>query len=223
MLRPGCVAYVLETDTSDFEDGMTTSRDPSVVGWATWTRMGDSEVAKRWRREVNGSWYDSLNRKLADLESRYRKLFSNVDPTYHQANMDKVLHILSEEWDQELLKEVWELNGLYVDRQWQRKGLSRMLVDWGKQRAREEGVPLVVQSSPLGGAAYRKNGFQSIGEMGFSKYFDELEYGGELMQAWVWIPEDKGLDDVPQKAYERRMERLQEKQKERLEEKEQLG
>jgi len=59
--------------------------------------------------------------------------------------------------------------------------------------------------------------------MGFSKYFDELEYGGELMQAWVWIPEDKGLDDVPQKAYERRMERLQEKQKERLKEKEQLG
>ena len=210
LLGPGCMGFVLETDPSDYPDS-TSDDAPEVVGWAVWSRCGDSETAKKWQRSVNGGWGAALNRQLMGLEEKYRKVCRR-DVTRIHENMDMMKQdIMAEEWD-ELLKECWELEGCFVDRRWQKRGLSKMLIDWGKERAREEGVPVVVHGSPVGGIAYRRNGFTSIGVAGFSKYFDELEYGGELMQNWVWVPEGVGMDDLPQRCKVRRDERLKAKE-----------
>lgn len=204
------MTFVVETDLSDYDE-RTSDSSPEVVGWASWSRCGESETAKKWQNDVNGGWGDALNRQLMSLEEKYWKLFRR-DVTRIHENMDLLKQdVMAEEWD-ELLKECWELNGCFVDRKWQKRGLSKTLIDWGKERATEEGVPIVVHASPVGNIAYRRNGFTSIGVAGFSKYFDELEFGGELMQNWVWAPQGVGIDDLPQRCKERRDERLKAKE-----------
>jgi GNAT superfamily N-acetyltransferase len=210
LLNPGALGFVVETEASDYTEG-TAAKAPDVVGFAIWSRSGTSDVAKRWRREVNGSWLAGLNRTLAGLESKQLKIFHNVNRTYDHARFNAVLkQVLTEPWDKELLAEAWELQALFVDPPWQKRGLSRTLISWGKERATEEGVPVVVHGSAIGGIAYQSNGFKSVGGTSFGEFFDELEYGGLPMQNWVWVPEGKGLDDVPEKVRQRREVWLQE-------------
>jgi GNAT superfamily N-acetyltransferase len=214
-LKPGCLTFVAETEASDYANHSEFA-NPMVVGFAMWTRNGDSDVAKSWQRRLNSGWLASLNRSLAWVESQQLKVFKSVNPTYdHQRFNELLVNVMSEPWDKELLKEFWELNALFVDPPWQKRGLSRKLIAWGKERATEEGVPVVVHGSPVGGIAYRSNGFHSVGATEFGNYFDELEFGGEVMQNWVWVPEGKGLDEVPIKVREKREQMLRENREKR--------
>jgi hypothetical protein len=72
-----------------------------------------------------------------------------------------------------------------------------MLMAWGKERAVEEGVPVIVAGSPVGGVAYRAMGFVDVGsagveEGGFGEWFDEVALGGEVMRRWCWEPNREG-------------------------------
>ena len=67
-------------------------------------------------------------------------------------------------------------------------------MNWVKAQAARERVPVVVKGSALGGPAYRKHGFRSIGFDRFGEFFDECEFGGERYQLWVWEPE--GMEGV---------------------------
>jgi ribosomal protein S18 acetylase RimI-like enzyme len=57
------------------------------------------------------------------------------------------------------------LKYLGVDPSFQRRGVGKMLVGAGMERAREEGVPAMLEASPNGKSLYEKLGFVVVGEM----------------------------------------------------------
>ncbi|KAI9717992.1 MAG: hypothetical protein M1828_006982 [Chrysothrix sp. TS-e1954] len=46
-----------------------------------------------------------------------------------------------------------------------RRGCGTLVLDWGKAKAKELGIPFVLQASPDGVSLYTKNGFKPIGEL----------------------------------------------------------
>lgn len=61
------------------------------------------------------------------------------------------------------LEEHWFMKKLCVDRVWRRHGIGMMLVQWGLDRAEEEGVVVGLDSTEQGMALYRKAGFVQVG------------------------------------------------------------
>ena len=60
-----------------------------------------------------------------------------------------------------------------MDPNHQRKGIGRLLLDWGVEQARREGRDVYLVSMPAGRALYLGAGFQEIGEveiLGFPSY-----------------------------------------------------
>ena len=51
--------------------------------------------------------------------------------------------------------------GIFPDHQ--RRGIGQRLLEYGKQRAREEGVPLLLEATAAGLPLYKKNGFVEVG------------------------------------------------------------
>lgn len=199
LLTPGTLGFVAESDAADYgpsSDYDFAAKGPEVVAHAFWHRHGTSEKAREWQRRCNGGWWDSLNRMLTGWEGKYQRTwpFSLAEHTFDHKHFRSIAHVLNEPWDQEVFGEAWELSGLFTRNEWQRKGLGKMLVEWGKERAREEGVPLIVSGSPVGGVAYRAMGFEEVHVLGLGKAgrFDELEYGGEVMRRWCWEPNEEG-------------------------------
>jgi GNAT superfamily N-acetyltransferase len=86
-------------------------------------------------------------------------------------------------FDPEIFAEAWELSGLYVRREYQRRGLAKIMLKWGLDQAAAEMVPVVVKSSPAGIKTYEQAGF---------RVFEKLELGfnpgGRGINKWVWEP-----------------------------------
>ena len=47
---------------------------------------------------------------------------------------------------------------------YRRQGAASLLINWGVQRAREDGVPAYLEASALGKPAYERFGFHEVGE-----------------------------------------------------------
>ncbi|KAL6872757.1 putative GNAT family acetyltransferase [Trichoderma novae-zelandiae] len=60
------------------------------------------------------------------------------------------------------IKDVWHLDYLGVDPQHQRKGIGRMLLDWGLRRAASDGKDCYLMATPAGRALYAKTGFEVV-------------------------------------------------------------
>lgn len=182
----GTVCYVAEsTGTGE------------VVGWALWSRHGKREKAEEWKRG-NAGWRMGLERSLLGLGKRYFERMPGVDRTAERGHVRELMPILGEEWPKEIFEEFWELDGLYVDPREYRRGIGRMLVMWGVERGMEEGVPVVVRSSPQGKRLYLSCGFEVVKrEVGFDAYIPEFEEDLKVMApeeargcwALCWQPE----------------------------------
>jgi predicted N-acetyltransferase YhbS len=72
-----------------------------------------------------------------------------------------------------------DLNSLAVDAKYQRKGIGRMLVQWGIDRAAEEGKDVIIVANPTGSALYQKMGFEEIGKMSL--------FAGESYEQDEWV------------------------------------
>lgn len=59
----------------------------------------------------------------------------------------------------------WYLSVLYTVASERRKGVAAALLKWGKERAREDNVPLFLESSPAGLPFYLNAGFKKVGEV----------------------------------------------------------
>lgn len=60
------------------------------------------------------------------------------------------------------LAEHWLLQKLCVDPGWRRQGIATILLNWGLDRAREEGVAITLNSTRAGVAMYVKAGFVQV-------------------------------------------------------------
>lgn len=180
------ITFVLESDAEDYASPGEPCKE--VIGVATWRRHGDSSIAREWQQMARGNLFDRFNRVLVSLEDRYNALFPSLNPCFSLENLRLIDPVQNEEWDREVFDEFWSLEFLQVFPTWQKRGLSKILIGWGKIQAEKEAVPIVVSASAVGNLAYRSAGFESIGYCGYEKFFNETEFGGESMQLWVWEP-----------------------------------
>lgn len=56
----------------------------------------------------------------------------------------------------------WYLELLSIKKEYQRKGIGRMLVEWGLERADAEGVECALAATPEGKGLYEKYGFKEV-------------------------------------------------------------
>lgn len=113
---------------------------------------------------------------------RYSKLQLAPMNEAHIAQIEHIIH--KPTVDPNLsLTEFWELDGMYVDPDYQRRGLGQMLLNWGLNQARTEHVPIVTKSSPVGVYLYERNGFKSFEEQHFDAFFDP---GHKGMHSMIW-------------------------------------
>jgi GNAT superfamily N-acetyltransferase len=181
LLSPGSVCFVAESNATK-----------EIVGWAIWSRHGTSERAKEWQRPNSGvmNW---MERKLLSVETKYFEWMPGVDPTRESAHMKQLQPILAEEWPEEIFREFWELDGLYVHPDHYRKGIGRMLALWAVERGKGEDVPVVVHSSPDGRKLYESVGFEVVARMvGFDEWVPEftgMGPDGEGCWSMCWQPE----------------------------------
>ncbi len=81
------------------------------------------------------------------------------------------------------IQEMWKLQNLCVDPAFQRRGVGRMLIDWGQKQATLEGCPVCLTSSMVGQELYQKMGFRAYGHISCE--------GFEDVPMFVWEPEGK--------------------------------
>ena len=87
-------------------------------------------------------------------------------------------------FDAEVFPDGWEMSGLSVAPEYQRRGLGALMLNWGINQATAENVPVFVKSSPNGVSLYEKAGFRSFEKI----HFDTIDLGEPGMQCLVWEP-----------------------------------
>ncbi|KAJ5691815.1 GNAT family acetyltransferase [Penicillium macrosclerotiorum] len=157
--------------------------EKQIRGYAVWERMGKSDKAARWKHQNNGWWHgdpscphftsicpaltalDPLERSLLALESRYLSLVSpdrSVDPHrlehYHHA-------CLTDCFPFDNFPELWYLGNLAVAPAYQRRGIGRLLLEWGLDHARREHVAVGLEASAKGVGLYERAGFRPVNAM----------------------------------------------------------
>lgn len=60
-------------------------------------------------------------------------------------------------------EEHWFVKKLCVDPVWRRQGIAKMLLQWGLDRAQEEGVVVGLDATEVGMIVYTKMGFEVVG------------------------------------------------------------
>jgi GNAT superfamily N-acetyltransferase len=212
----GTVTFVAETDPEDTPSnptpGTTAASDgggnddavggttaPTLTGYISFHRHTSSPSTDHWHQNYNADWLSSLDRYLLSLKARYNGTpwFMRSEHTFNHDHMSRIGYLLNRPWDQEVFADSIEVLHCYTRQSYQRRGVGKMLMQWGKERAIEEGVPLIVAGSPIGGVAYRAMGFVDVGsagadEGGFGEWFDEVAMGGEGMRRWCWEPNNEG-------------------------------
>ena len=149
------VFLIAETDKSNKD----WSGAPQIVGYAVWCRRGKSEIARRWRNEQN-SFRGRLEGVLLDIESCYSDLI-RADKSLDYRSRSRLREGVILEFED--LDEMWKLHNLAVDPNFQRRGIASMLIAWGQEQARKEGVCIGLIASTVGQELYRKNGFHLYG------------------------------------------------------------
>lgn len=74
---------------------------------------------------------------------------------------------------------ILDLGSLAVDPKHQRKGVGRLLVQWGIDRAVEERKNILIVANPTGAPLYQKMGFEKIQSL--------MTYVGEPFEEEHWV------------------------------------
>jgi ribosomal protein S18 acetylase RimI-like enzyme len=78
----------------------------------------------------------------------------------------------------------WHLGLLATDPKYQRRGIGKKLVEFGREMARKENVPVTLEASVVGRGLYLKIGFKIV------NYMELSEAAGIAAVQMVWEPED---------------------------------
>jgi predicted N-acetyltransferase YhbS len=79
-----------------------------------------------------------------------------------------------------------ELADLACDPKFQRRGAGTVLTEWGLEKARVQGLPIMLTASPLGRKVYQKLGFRDLEYIECGVEGEEERAGAQVM---VWTPE----------------------------------
>ncbi len=166
-MQPAVFGFVCVSD-EDEEEG--DQGEEVVLGYAFWARMGAKDataagagaataISDWWRRRNAGlaAW---VERGLLEVEERYVAFFG-LDGSY-DPEVRKVFATAVASRYFDALGDYWYLCALGVEPERQRKGVGSLLLRWGLERAREEGVPVSLIGSDEGRRLYAKYGFKVV-------------------------------------------------------------
>lgn len=211
----GQFLFLIVSDPAD--SSWTGSTEEVLLGYACYSTTVESVT-----KPCPGGWLGNRFERFAlDLWGRYSEFF-RLD---RSADRGAERYFRELQWTDmfakylaslpDTHKEVkgdqhWELELLGTLPEFRRRGVGKVGLNWGFQRAREDGVPLVVTSSIAGERLYLATGFKVVGnismmpedggdagEMGrrLKEKMEHEDFGlgvgnGLSWNALVWEPED---------------------------------
>ncbi|MCJ1344883.1 hypothetical protein MMC31_003088 [Peltigera leucophlebia] len=164
--KPGWHCFVSETEEVD----PIWSGRSELAGFAMWERQGHSNAAKFWQQDnfSNCTSLFSIKNLRAD----------KVDDSRAERNLQRFGEVLEGGYAEE--KERWYLLMIGVSPKHQRHGIGTSLIDWGLERAQEEGVICILESSEAGQGLYERKGFRKVGLLEMAE--------GATTDQMVWRP-----------------------------------
>lgn len=103
----------------------------------------------------------ALERTLLSIENRYYDLIS-PDRSLDHERLEQYNKICETGFDFDTIPELWFLSTVAVDPVHQRRGLGRLLVQWGLDRAQEEQASVALDASLHGIGLYEALGFRTV-------------------------------------------------------------
>lgn len=163
------------------------------------------------QKPVREGWLgNKLERLALDLYGQYAKFFAldkSCDPAAER-HFRRTLNVdfmkpyfagLAETERQRIGDQHWELELLGTHPDFRRRGVGKMMLQWGFERAREDNVPLILIASIIGEKLYLSNGFKQTNRVNMlpekkDSTSEELDVGrsrweGISWAAMVWEPE----------------------------------
>jgi len=187
-VRPAYFGFVCVSSDDDDNQG-----EEVVLGYAFWARMGAKDTiaagagagtpTNKWWCRRNAGLAAWVERGLLEVEERYVSFFGldrSCDPVVGKAFANTVA--ASTYFDP--LGDHWHLYTLGVVPERQRKGVGSLLLRWGLERAREEGLPVSLISSEEGRKLYAKYGFKVV-------HWDRLAVENELVGGAVMVLDEE--------------------------------
>ncbi|KAL8707719.1 MAG: hypothetical protein Q9220_007299 [cf. Caloplaca sp. 1 TL-2023] len=128
-----------------------------VVGYADWSRYGDSDAAKQWQVQSWTDWFESLLLQAQDKYIDFFQLDWSISPS-RARELDML-----DFWGDEFMEfpDRWHLRNLCVDPKYQRRGVGAMLLSWGLEQANQDKVPITLSTSTMAESLYRRHGFKT--------------------------------------------------------------
>lgn len=163
----GQFLFLVVSDPSD--SSWTGTTDEVVLGYAAY-----STTVKDVIKPCPGGWLgNTFERRALDLWAQYSsfcRLDQSADPGAERHfrrlceidMFDKYLDTLPATHKEVKGDQHWELESLGTLPQFRRRGVAKMALSWGFERAEETGVPLVVFSSVMGEKLYTAAGFKVV-------------------------------------------------------------
>lgn len=150
-----------------------------VIGAAIWRRLGPetSPIVRGWR-ERNSGFGSILDRQLRGWEDWYVDTLRLESCAMNRPRFDrwqKGCNALREKWE-ESLPDRWHLHLIMVAGKYQGKGYGGKLLQWGKEHARDERVPITLFASEKGQRLYGKHGFEVVDRV----FVNDIETGAPL-------------------------------------------
>ncbi|KAK5938595.1 hypothetical protein PMZ80_008784 [Knufia obscura] len=194
---------------SDANDSDWTGQEV-ILGYCCYTTTVDGH-----QKPVRGGWLGNWFERFAlDCYGRYAKLFGlnrSCDQAAEQhlrrtldVDMGKLLQPylegLPEEERQRVGGQHWALELLGTHPDFRRRGVGKMTLQWGFERAREHRVPLILIATVTGEKLYLSTGFREVSRVDMrpekeDDVLKELDLGqgkgkGISWAAMVWEPEN---------------------------------
>jgi GNAT superfamily N-acetyltransferase len=152
-----------------------------VLGLSVWCAQGNSKLNQRWEGEVSRLW--SLERALLDVEMKYHKYVE--DKIIDWRFLD--LFLAEAEKAGDAIPPCLHLWVLEVTPNAQYKGVGKALMGWGRELARQEGLPFVLESNLEATGFYGKVGMKRVDDLTISKGEGKDEF---KVPCFAWEPED---------------------------------
>lgn len=132
----------------------------AILGLASWAVEGeDTALYEEWVKQ--NTWWNWLEGKLVGLERAYCRWLADKSIDYVFLNSFLAAFLGPNKPARPVCL---HLHLIVVDPMAQSRGAGRMLVDWGKELAVREGLPVYLEATLEATGFYKKQGFRRLGK-----------------------------------------------------------